>query len=124
MHLDLVERRDQRIHGDDRDAGLDHLLNRRGQRIDGECLDGDEVPFLTGHGIDRGALFGGGKLAVEPRHVNIIQLAPIFGRLLALSTPAHLQTDIREGGLQRLLRSAGHFAHLGGERRRDAENLQ
>jgi hypothetical protein len=124
VHLDLVERCDQRIHGDDRGAGLDDLLNRGGQRVDGECLNGDEVPSLTNHLIDCGALFGGGKLAVEPTHVDVVQLGPILGRLLTLSAPAHLQTDIGKGSLQRLLRAAGYFAHFGGKRRRDAENPQ
>ena len=37
--------------------------------------------------------------------------------MLALGTPAHLQTDIGKGGLQRFLGAASHSAHFGGERR-------
>ena len=121
MHVDLVERRDQRVHVDDRDAGIDHLLDRRGERADAEGLDGDEVPFLARHIVDRGALLGGGKLAVEPGHLDVEELAPVFGRLLALRAPGRLQAGIGEGRLQRLLRSAGHLV---GERRRDAEGAQ
>jgi hypothetical protein len=46
-------------------------------------------------------------------------LAPVFGRLFALGTPAHLQTYIREGGFQRFLRPTGHLAYFGSERRRE-----
>ena len=51
--LIVVERRDQRVHVDHRDAGIDHLVDRRGQRADAEGLDGDEIPFLGGHVVDR-----------------------------------------------------------------------
>ncbi len=46
VDIDLVERCDQRVHVDDRRAGIDHLLHGLGQRADTERLDGDEVPFL------------------------------------------------------------------------------
>jgi hypothetical protein len=72
------------------------------QRVDAEWLDGDEVPFLVRHIFDRSALLGIGKFAIEPGHVDVKQLAPVFGRPLALRT-AHLQTDIGEGGFQRFL---------------------
>src|SRR6202044_1482546 len=54
--VDGVERRDQRVHVDDRNAGLDHLVDRSGQGADAERLDGDEIPLLRGHVVDRGAL--------------------------------------------------------------------
>ena len=101
MDVDLVERRDQRVHVDDRDAGVDHLLDRRGQRADAEGLDGDEIPFLRGHVVDRGALLDGVELAVEPGDLDVEELAPIFGGLLALGAPGRLQAGIGEGGLQR-----------------------
>jgi hypothetical protein len=69
-------------------------------------------------------LLGIGKLAVEPSYVDVKQLAPMLRRLLPLGTPTHLQADIGEGSLQRFLRPTRHFAHFGGERRRDAENAQ
>src|SRR5262249_37806734 len=77
------------------------------QRTDAESLDGDEVPFLRGHVVDGGALLHGIKLAIEPGYLDVEELAPIFGGLLALRAPCRLQTGIGEGSLQRLLRSAG-----------------
>src|SRR5262245_12246415 len=50
---------------------------------------------------------------VEPSHVDIEELAPIFGRLLALGTPTQLKTDIGERGFQRLLGAAGGVCHFG-----------
>ena len=110
VDVDLVERRDQRVHVDHRDAGIDHLLHRLGQRADAEGLDGDEVPFLRGHVVDRGALLDGVELAVEPGHLDVEQLAPVFGRRLALGAPGGLQAGIGERRLQRLLRAAGRDA--------------
>ena len=52
VDLDLVQRRDQRVHVDDGDAGVDHLLHRLDQRVDGEGLDGDEVPLLRRHLVE------------------------------------------------------------------------
>ena len=107
VDVDLVERRDQRVHVDDRDAGIDHLLHRLGQRADAERLDRDEVPFLRGHVVDRGALLDGVELAVEPGHLDVEELAPVFRRRLALGAPGRLQAGIGERRLQRLLRAAG-----------------
>ena len=107
--VDRVERGDQRIHVDDRDAGLDHLVDRRGQRADAESLDRNEVPLLRRHVVDGGALLDGVKLSVEPGHVDVEKLAPIFGGLLALRAPARLQTGVREGCLERLFGSARLF---------------
>src|SRR6202042_2729544 len=67
--VDGVERRDQRVHVDDRNAGLDHLVDRSGQGADAERLDGDEIPLLRGHVVDRGALLDRVELAVEPGDV-------------------------------------------------------
>ena len=108
MDVDLVERRDQRVHVDDRDAGIDHLLHRLGQRADAERLDGNEIPFLRSHIVDRRALLDGVELAVEPGDLDIEQLAPPFGRLLALGAPRRLQPGVGEGRLQRLL-GTPHF---------------
>ena len=121
VDVDAVERRDQRVHVDHRDAGVDHLVDRRGQRADAERLDGDEVPFLRGHVVDRGALLDGVELAVEPGHLDVEQLAPVFGRLLALRAPGRLQAGIGERRLQRLARPAGLLAHLLRQRRAYAE---
>ena len=81
------------------------FLTGCGQRADAERLDGDEIPFLRGHVVDGGALLDGVELAVEPGHLDIEQLAPLFGRLLALGAPGGLQPGVGEGGLQRLLRT-------------------
>ena len=105
MNLDLVERRDQRVHVDHGRAGIDHLLHGLGQRADAERLDGDEIPFLRGHVVDRGALLDGVELAVEPGDLDVEQLAPPFRRLLALGAPGRLQARIGERCLQRLLRT-------------------
>ena len=102
MDVDRVERRDQRVHVDDRNAGVDHLVDRRGQRADAERLDGDEIPLLRGHVVDRRALLDGVELAVEPGHFDVEQLAPIFRRLLALGAPGRLQAGVGEGRLERL----------------------
>ena len=106
VDVDRVERGDQRVHVDHRDAGVDHLLDRRGQRADAEGLDGDEVPLLGGHVVDGGALLGGVELAVEPGDLDVEQLAPVLGGLLALGAPGRLQAGIGEGGLERLLGAA------------------
>jgi hypothetical protein len=47
MHINLVKRGDQRIHVDNRHARFDHLLDRCGQCVDAERLDGDEVPSIA-----------------------------------------------------------------------------
>ena len=107
MHVDRVERRDQRVHVDHRNAGVDHLVHRRGQRADAESLNRDEIPLLRGHIVDRGALLDGVELAVEPGHLDVEQLAPILGRLLALGAPGRLQPGIGEGCLQWLAGTAG-----------------
>ena len=86
-------------------AGFDHLVDRRGQRADAERLDGDEIPLLRGHVVDRRALLDGVELAVEPGHLDVEQLAPIFRRLLALRAPGRLQAGVGERGLQRLRRA-------------------
>ena len=95
------------------------LLDRRGQRADAERLDGDEVPVLRGHVVDRGALLDGVELAVEPGDVDVEQLAPILGRRLALGAPGGLQAGVGEGGLERLLGHADR--HRVGQRRADAD---
>ena len=61
-----------------------------------------EIPFLGGEVVDRGALLGGRELAVEPGDLDIHQLAPGFGGLLALRAPCRLQAGIAQGGLERL----------------------
>jgi hypothetical protein len=58
---------------------------------------------------DRGALLLRGQFAVEPGHVHIEQLAPVFRRLLALCAPRRLQTGIGESRLQRLFRPGRHL---------------
>ena len=83
-----------------------------GQRADAEGLDGDEIPLLRGHVVDRGALLDGVELAVEPGHLDVEQLAPVFGRLLALRAPGRLQAGVGERRLERLLRTS-HFAASG-----------
>ena len=77
VDVDLVERRDQRVHVDDRRALVDHRLHRLRQRADAERLDRDEVPVLRGHVVDRGALLHRVELAIEPGHLDIVELAPI-----------------------------------------------
>ena len=79
------------------------LLTGAGQRADAEGLDGDEIPLLRGHVVDRRALLDGVELAVEPGDLDVEQLAPIFRRLLALGAPSRLQAGVGEGGLQRLV---------------------
>ena len=93
------------------------LFTGCGQRADAEGLDGDEIPFLGGHVVDGGALLGCGQFAVEPGDVDVEQLAPVFGGLLALGAPGGLQAGVGEGGLQRLVRSRGLLGHIGGEGR-------
>ena len=122
MHVDLVEGRDERVHVDDRHARFDHLLDRRLQRADTKGLDGDEVPFLVCYVFDCGKLLGVRKRAIKPGHLDVEELAPVFGRLLALGAPTYLQTNIGERGLQRFLGPAGCFCHFGGARRRDPES--
>ena len=61
MDVDGVERRDQGVHIDNRNAGVDHLVDRRGQGADAERLDGDEIPLLRGHVVDRGAYAGAAR---------------------------------------------------------------
>ena len=107
-----------------RDAGVDHLLDRVGQRADAERLDRDEVPLLRGHVVDGGALLGGRQLAVEPGHLDIEQLAPELGRLLALRAPGRLQAGIGERGLQRLLGPAHLGRHGGAHHRVHAESAE
>ena len=46
------------------------------------------------------------QLAVEPGDLDVEQLAPELGRLLALGAPGRLQAGIGERGLQRLLGAA------------------
>ena len=120
MNVQLVERGDQRVHVHHRDAGVDHLLDRRGERADAEGLDRDEVPLLRGHVVDGGALLDGVELAVEPGHVDVEQLAPIRGRLLALGAPGGLKAGVREGRLERLARRADGHGGFGRDRRVDA----
>ena len=91
-----------------------------GQRADAEGLDRDEVPLLRGHVVDGGALLHRVELAVEPGHLDVEELAPVFGRLLALGAPGGLQAGIGEGRLERLLGCADRLRPLG-ERRADAE---
>ena len=55
--VDLIERRDQRVHVDHRDAGLNHPDDRRGDRVDVHRLDGDEVPLLGRHLFDQPRCF-------------------------------------------------------------------
>ena len=98
------------------------FLTGCGQRADAEGLDRDEVPFLRGHVVDRGALLDGVELAVEPGDLDVEQLAPVLGRLLALGAPGGLQAGIGEGGLERLLRAAGR--HACGQGRADAEDAK
>ena len=105
MDVDLIKWRDQRVHVDDGCAGADHLLHGLGQGADAERLDGDEIPFLRGHVVDRGALLDRVELAVEPGDLDVEQLAPPFRRLLALGAPGGLQACIGECRLQRFLRS-------------------
>ena len=113
VNVDLVERGDQRVHVDHGNAGVDHLLHRLGQRADAERLDGDEIPFLRGHVVDRGALLDRVELAVEPGDLDVEQLAPPFRRLLALGAPGRLQAGIGERRLQRLLRTCRFAASAG-----------
>ena len=110
VHAALLERHDQRVHVDDGDAGIHHLVDRIGQGADAEGLDGDEVPFLRGHVVDGGALLGSAEFAVEPGDLDVEELAPEFRGLLALGAPGRLQSGVREGRLQRLLGPS----HLGG----------
>src|SRR6185437_17128170 len=56
-----------------------------------------------------------------PRHLDVVELAPILGGLLALGAPGGLQAGVGEGGLERLLGAAGGLAHLLRQRRVDAE---
>ena len=119
--IDGVERRDQRIHVDDRNAGVDHLVDRGGQGADAERLNGDEIPLLRGHVVDRRALLDRVELAVEPGDVDVEQLAPIFGRLLALRAPGRLQSGVGESGLERLFRPAGRLGQRLGHERTDPE---
>ena len=71
--------------------------------------------FCVGHVVDRRALLDRVELAVEPGDVDVEQLAPIFGRLLALRAPGGLQSGVGERGLERLIRPASRF----GQRLRD-----
>ena len=101
MDGDCSRRGNQRVHGDDRRAGIDHFLDRIGERADAEGLDGDEIPLLGGHVVDGGALLGGCELAVEPGDLDIHQLGPGFSSLLALGAPGGLKAGVREGRLHR-----------------------
>src|SRR6185437_16522320 len=56
-----------------------------------------------------------------PRHLDVVELAPILGGLLALGAPGGLQAGVGEGGLERLLGATGGLAHLLRQRRVDAE---
>jgi hypothetical protein len=116
VHGDLVERRDERIHVDDGNSGIDHLADGRGERADAEGLNGDEIPFLRRHVVDRCPLLRRGELTVEPRHLDVEQLAPVFRRALALRAPGRLQPSIRKRRFERLARAQNVLRH----RRRDA----
>ncbi|MHC2371955.1 hypothetical protein ACVIQT_006603 [Bradyrhizobium diazoefficiens] len=117
VDVDLVERSNQRVHVDHGRAGVDHLLHGLGEGADAEGLDRDEIPFLRGHVVDRGALLHRIELAVEPGDFDVEQLAPEFRGLLALRTPGSLEAGVGERRLQRLLRSSdfsrqcGVYAH-------------
>src|SRR6202035_3463008 len=79
---------------------------RLGQGTDAERLDRDKIPFLRSHIVDRRALLDGVELAVEPGDFDVEQLAPPFGRLLALRAPGGLQACIGERRLQWFLRTS------------------
>ena len=121
MDVDPGKRRDQRVHVDDGHASVDHAVDRGGQRADAERLDGDEIPFLRRHVVDRRALLLGGEFAVEPGDLDVVELTPILGGLLALRAPRRLQPGVTERRLQRFPRPAGGFTHVLGQRWTDSE---
>src|SRR4029077_11930161 len=98
-----------------------HLVHRRGERADAESLDGNEIPLLRGHVVDRRALLDSIELAVEPGDLDVEQAAPILGRLLALRAPRRLQAGVGEGGFQRPRRLARFLGHGRGDERIEAE---
>src|SRR5262249_5923820 len=87
-----------------------------------ERLDGDEIPFLRRHVIDRSALLDSVKLTVEPGHLDVEELAPVLGGGLALRAPGGLKAGIGEGSLQGLLRTTGRDAR--GHRLPEAKDAQ
>src|SRR5215471_14954986 len=70
MNIDLVERANQCIQIDDWNARFDHLVDGHAQSVDAVRLNGDKVPSLARHFLNRSALLGIGKLAVKPRDVD------------------------------------------------------
>ncbi len=78
------------------------FLTGVGERADAKGLDGDEIPLLGRHVVDRGALLGGVELAVEPGDLDVEQLAPVLGGPLALRAPGRLQAGVGERCLERL----------------------
>ena len=119
MDGDCSRRGNQRVHGDDRGAGIDHFLNGIGERADAEGLDGNEIPLLGGHVVDGRALLGGCEFTVKPGDLNIHQLGPGFSSLLALGAPGCLKTGVREGrlhwfaGWRQSLRHGGIKSRIG-----------
>ena len=78
--VDLIERRDQRVHVNHRDPGLNHPDDRRGDRVDVHRLDGDEVPLFGRDLLDESQLFHGRQLS-QPGDVDVEQPAPVLGGL-------------------------------------------
>ncbi len=64
------------------------------------------------------------ELAVEPGDLDIEQLAPELGRLLALGAPGRLQAGVGERRLQRLLGPAGGLRHFRGDGRAGAQTAK
>ena len=107
---------DGRVHLDDRDALADHLLDRVDQRVDAEGLDGDEIPLLGGHVVDRLALLVDAQAAVKPGDLDAQPLAPLLGGRFALGAPCRAQAGVGKGRSQGFAKSRTGAATLGNRR--------
>ena len=99
---DLIERRDQRVHVDHRDPGLDHPDDWRSDRVDVHRLDGDEVRPFRCNLLDESQLFRGRELGIEPGDVDVEQPTPVLGGLFPLRAPGDLQADVENAARRRL----------------------
>ena len=67
---------DAAVDGDDRNAGVDRLLERRRHGVDVVRADDDAVDALGDRGLDVGGLLGRAALAVALDDVDVAELLP------------------------------------------------
>ncbi len=120
MSQDAVDVVDPAVDRDDRDAGLDRLLERRRHRVDLVRADDDAVDALDDRGLDVGGLLGRAALAVDLHQRDLAERLGLGAQFL-LHVDEERERHVGQGrqDRQRLVRGRDR-AGQAGERERGA----